>query len=63
MEEVVTVRLFINIFLVWVLCTISIVGWRFMTNAERIDLMKCVGWGLLSGVAAGVVLTAAVYIF
>ncbi len=56
-------RLFINIFLAWVFCTALLVGWRYLNKEERIDLLKCAGWGLLGGVVAGVVLGAVVIIF
>ena len=56
-------RLFTNIFLAWGLCTLSILAWKYMTKSERVSLLKCVGWGLLGGAAAGLILTAIVVLF
>lgn len=56
-------RLFVNIFLSWVAFTMSILAWKYMTNSERVSLMKCVAWGLLGGVVTGFVLFAIVVLF
>lgn len=56
-------KLFLNIFLAWAVCTASILAWKYMANSERVSLLKCVGWGLLGGAAAGLILTAIVVLF